>query len=291
MVLMKIICEVLLCYGLLVEDQASAAHEWMGWVLTKCDADQRLRKYKKVFVISILEINLKYNNCNMEEILISEGKCIYCNETFSQKEITKHLASHLAQMEKDAKLKLSKIYCHVEVEAGEMFLHLLVKGTAKMKVIDNFLRSIWLECCGHLSAFRHKDFKPSMSSLVEDIFAPKIKLQHDYDFGTTTTIALVARKHYKLLLKEDIILLSRNEPLKLLCAICKKNPASTLCSICRWDSYAFFCNECEKIHEDSCNDFEDYAKMDVVNSPRMGECGYDGGRIDKSRDGYFKIPE
>lgn len=225
----------------------------------------------------------------MEEILKSEGKCIYCNETFSQKEITKHLASHLAQMEKDAKLKLSKPYCHIEVEAGEMFLHLLVKGTSKIKVIDKFLRDIWLECCGHLSDFRQKKFEPSMNSLVKDIFTPKIKLQHDYDYGMTTTTTLVARKHYELLLKEDIILLSRNEPLKLLCAICKTNPATTLCSICRWESYAFFCNDCSHKHEATCSDFEDYARMDVVNSPRMGECGYNGGRIDKSRDGYYKI--
>jgi hypothetical protein len=44
MVSMKIICEVLLWYGRLVEDQASAAQEWMGWVLTKCEGDQQRQK-------------------------------------------------------------------------------------------------------------------------------------------------------------------------------------------------------------------------------------------------------
>jgi hypothetical protein len=28
--------------------------------------------------------------------------------------------------------------------------------------------------------------------------------------------------------------------------------------------------------------------MPIVNSPRMGECGYEGGRIDKKRDGVFE---
>jgi hypothetical protein len=41
MVSMKIICGVLLWYGRLFEDQASAAHEWMVWVLMKCECDQR----------------------------------------------------------------------------------------------------------------------------------------------------------------------------------------------------------------------------------------------------------
>jgi hypothetical protein len=47
MVSMKIICEVLLRYGRLVEDQASAAHEWMGWVLTKCEANQRRQEPRR----------------------------------------------------------------------------------------------------------------------------------------------------------------------------------------------------------------------------------------------------
>jgi hypothetical protein len=48
MVSMKIICGVLLWYGRLVEDQASAAHEWMGWELTKCEGDQRRQREKEI---------------------------------------------------------------------------------------------------------------------------------------------------------------------------------------------------------------------------------------------------
>ena len=31
-----------------------------------------------------------------------------------------------------------------------------------------------------------------------------------------------------------------------------------------------------------------YSCMPVVNSPRMGECGYTGGSIDLERDGVYK---
>lgn len=224
----------------------------------------------------------------MEKELISEGRCLYCGELFSQSEIGRHLGKHLALMEKDVTGKNPVNYCHVEVEAGEMFLHLLVKGDATMKTIDGFLRDIWLECCGHLSGFGHKNFKIKMKDRVEDVFQPKVKIYHDYDYGTTTRVFLSGKKQYQLDLKDKIILLSRNEPLKLLCASCKIEPAINICIVCCYQELAFFCKKCSKKHAKTCEDFADYAEMPVVNSPRMGECGYTGGVIDVERDGVYK---
>lgn len=223
-----------------------------------------------------------------ETILTSEGKCLYCKQVFSQKEIGKHLAKHLADKEKPDTGTSTQTYCHVEVESDLMFLHLLVKGTATMKTIDKFLRDIWLECCGHMSAFGHKNFKVAMSHKVQDVFEPKVKIFHDYDFGTTTRVFLKGLKHYQMNMKESIVLLSRNEPLKRMCVMCKKEPAINICSCCNWDLDAYFCEKCSKKHEKVCDDFADYACMPVVNSPRMGECGYEGGHIDLERDGVYK---
>lgn len=224
----------------------------------------------------------------MEHELVSEGKCIYCEDVFSQKEIVKHLATHLAQIEKESTGKNPSNYVHVEVEADEMFLHILVKGNAQMKIIDKFLREIWLECCGHMSEFRHKNFKIKMKDLVEDVFQPRIKIFHDYDFGTTTRVLLKARKQYQLDLKEKIILLSRNEPLKIMCTSCKKKPAINICAVCYYHEMAFYCEKCSVKHAETCEDFAEYAEMPVVNSPRMGQCAYTGGSIDLERDGVYK---
>lgn len=154
----------------------------------------------------------------MQQELTSEGKCLFCNRVFTQGGIGKHLSGHLSKMVKEDSGKKQVNYCHVEVKAGEMFLHLLVKGNLTMVRIDRFLRQIWLDCCGHLSDFGHKKYEVSMTDRVEDVFKPRVKLFHDYDYGTTTRVFLSARRHYSLNLSEDIILLSRNEPLKLLCA-------------------------------------------------------------------------
>ncbi len=224
----------------------------------------------------------------MDHELKSFGICIFCKQKFSQNEIEKHIAGHLAQMEKENSANTANIYQHILVESEEMFLHILVKSETKMKIIDNFLRDIWLDCCGHLSNFGHKNFKIGMTNSIADILSPKVKIYHDYDYGSTTRVELRAAKTYALHLKENLLLLSRNEPLKIICSMCKRKPASYLCTTCDWETNAFFCEQCGAKHEETCEAFADYARMPVVNSPRMGICGYEGGLIDKERDGIYK---
>ncbi|HAG15277.1 MAG TPA: hypothetical protein DCG69_01960 [Bacteroidales bacterium] len=224
----------------------------------------------------------------LEEELKSEGKCMFCEQLFSPKEIKKHLVKHLADMEKTDAAGKTQTYCHIEVVAAEMFLHLLVKGNKKMEIIDDFLRGIWLDCCDHMSGFRHKNIEIEMDEKVKDIFVPKVKIFHDYDYGSTTRVFLTGLKYYDLNLKDDIILLSRNEPLKIMCSICKIKPAVNICSVCLWDRDSVFCESCSKKHEKICNDFDEYSSMPIVNSPRMGICGYTGGYIDTERDGVYK---
>ena len=223
----------------------------------------------------------------MRPELESEGKCIYCAEMIASDEIKKHLEKHLKALEKETKSIETATFCHVEVRAEEMFLHLLVKGNTKMKEIDNFLRAIWLDCCGHMSDFHHKNFKIKKTDLVQDIFTSKVKIKYDYDYGSTTRLDLIARNHYQLNEKKKLILLSRNEPLKILCSICKKKSATCFCVTCLWETEEYFCDKCSEKHSEKCEDFEDYANMPVVNSPRMGECGYTGGEIDTERDGVY----
>ncbi len=225
----------------------------------------------------------------MEQEIKSEGKCLFCEQIFSQNGIGKHLAKHLAEMEKTDVEKNGNNYCHVCVDANEMFLHLLVKGSITMKSIDTFLRDIWLECCGHLSNFGHNNFEVGMSNHAEDIFQSKVKIYHEYDYGDTTRIDLRAMSRYCLNLNDNIVLLSRNEPLNILCGACKKQPAVNICTVCNYDEYSFFCERCSDKHAEECDDFSDYANMPVVNSPRMGICGYTGGVIDKERDGTYQI--
>lgn len=221
--------------------------------------------------------------------LQSEGHCVFCNEYFSQKEIGRHLATHLRLKEKQDKEKQTNLFNHIVVESDVFFLQLLVRSSCEMEEIDDFLRAIWLECCGHESGFHIKRGPEiEMDEIVGTVLIPKAKIYHDYDYGTTTRSFIKSIKVYDLDFDDDVVLLSRNEPLKIMCSLCDKKAATVLCSVCLWNADSFFCTTCAKKHAKICDDFDDYASMDVVNSPRMGECGYEGGTFDKVRDGGYK---
>lgn len=217
---------------------------------------------------------------------ISAGKCVFCGETCRQQDMTKHLAVHLKDKEKNNTGKTGQSL-HIKVEAGPYFLHLLVGSDATFKNLDKFLRDIWLECCGHLSAFRYKNSNLAMARKIADMVSPKMKLEYDYDFGDTTSLSLSVAGAYAFPAAKKIELLSRNEPLRIMCTICNTKPATVICPFCLYDEDAFYCDQCAEQHEETCADFEEETALPVVNSPRMGVCGYTGGYIDKGRDGVF----
>jgi hypothetical protein len=236
----------------------------------------------------------------MESELKSEGKCVYCNQMFAKAGITKHLDKHLQDLEREQ--KTTETAFHVKIQVDEMFLHLLVSSGAQLVDLDEFLRAIWLECCGHMSSFKQKgkryeidyddedaDFGEPMSELIANIFKEDMVLQYDYDFGSTTALEIKVLKSYYVSVKEPITLLSRNKPLPIMCGMCKTQAAVKICSVHMYEEYAFYCKDCQKKHAKVCPDFKDYAAMPVVNSPRMGVCAYEGGSIDKKRDGVFKV--
>ncbi len=232
------------------------------------------------------------------EKLKSEGKCVFCDKMYSSTGIGRHLTSHLKAKEKEATSD-SKAF-HVKISAAEKFLHILIDGEMTLADLDEYLRSIWLECCGHLSSFMVRgreydfgwdptdEFGEPKGSEVETIFRKGMKLKYDYDFGSTTRLEIQVVNEYNIAFLGGILLLSRNEPLPILCHICEKKPAIKICSIHIYDGESMFCKDCTKIHAKKCPDFDDYASMTVFNSPRMGVCAYEGGLLDTERDGIWK---
>ncbi len=227
----------------------------------------------------------------------SEGKCLYCNETYSKAGMSRHLVSHLQQLQQES--PSSKKAFLLKVSAEEMFLYLLVDGAATLQDIDLFLRSIWLECCGHMSSFSLKrknyhfdweveEFGEKKNTKTSAIFAKGVEFWYEYDFGSTTRLDIKVINEFNLKVGKKIVLLSRNEPLAIMCHKCKKKPASSLCTACFHKRNFIFCESCKQKHEKSCDDFADYSEMPIVNSPRMGVCGYTGGMIDQDRDGIWK---
>lgn len=231
---------------------------------------------------------------SQKEKIESVGKCFSCEELVTVSRIGTHLAKHLVEVQKKT-TEPTKQFNHIVVTGEfqkEMFLQLLVDSKETLDLLDSFLRDIWLECCGHMSAFRNKYDEIEIDEKVGEVFLANDKISYLYDFGSSTYLKIKALKTYNLpYLDDDVILLSRNEPLKLICETCNDATAVVMCAICYGENGLLsFCKKCAKKHGKDCDDFADYAEVAIVNSPRCGECGYEGGQIDLERDGVYKTP-
>jgi len=74
-------------------------------------------------------------------------------------------------------------------------------------------------------------------------------------------------------LKDKVKILARNEPPEMICGCGEE--AKWVCPICVLENTGedcYFCDECTKGHE--CGE---EMLLPVVNSPRCGVCGYEGG--------------
>ncbi len=214
-----------------------------------------------------------------------EGVCRFCLKTCSGPTIARHLESCRAKKEKDVReaagaKKPARIF-HIKVRGGaEFWLHLEMKASSKLSDLDNFLRDIWLECCGHLSQFMidGEVYMPSyagdlaemeaMSTGVQlgKVLDVKDKFQYEYDFGSTTYLDGQIISERQGALKEKVRILARNRIPEVECTDCGKQ-AAQFCAECE----GFYCDECLADHE--CGD---EMALPVVNSPRMGMCGYSG---------------
>lgn len=153
------------------------------------------------------------------------------------------------------------------------WIHVEAKSDATLQQVDSLLRHVWLECCGHMSAFHVGKANRSMRSKVGRVFLPEgLKFRHEYDFGTTTDLngqVLGAREGF--LGRGAVRLLARNDPLTWPCADCGA-PATVVCPFCVYEEDCLFCEAHAPTHPHA----EEEVFLPVVNSPRMGMCGYTG---------------
>ena len=138
----------------------------------------------------------------------SQGECCYCKATMAKSGVSKHLPVCPQRRDNIAKAKQQAIpsesLYHLRIHDAynsDFWLDLEVRGSARLKDLDDYLRAIWLECCGHLSQFSPVKWggEISMKRRIDDIFVPGVTLTHIYDFGTSseTLIKLVAIRQGK----------------------------------------------------------------------------------------------
>jgi hypothetical protein len=153
-----------------------------------------------------------------------------------------------------------------------------IPGKTQLVELDDYLRAIWLECCGHLSQFSIGGWSGDeipMTARVADVFGPDLEVTHIYDFGTSsiTSIKAISTREGKFLPSKPIALMARNLQPESSCIECDE-PANWFCLECMIEDqvYGTLCDRHVKTHPHE--DYED--PIPLVNSPRLGMCGYTG---------------
>jgi len=156
-------------------------------------------------------------------------------------------------------------------DGSEYCIYLSIAGTLGLVHIDQFIKDIWVECCGHLSGFtiRGKFYQDhSMNTKLNDILDSDEKFEYEYDFGSTTHLILEVVDIIQVPSSfSEIEIIARNHEIKHECEICGAEAKYFNYEKDEWE-----CENCIDEDDDMISQF------DYCNSPRDGVCGYEGHR-------------
>jgi hypothetical protein len=222
------------------------------------------------------------------------GVCMYCNAELERRAMTKHLSACLVrraaiEQAEQQNIPTEQLY-HLFVEDAYeplFWLHLEIRGSSTLKELDYYLRRIWLECCDHLSDFYIGSWqgrKLAKSRTISQSLRKGDQILHIYDYGSSseTLVKAVSVREGKPTTPHPIVLMARNKMPDYRCVECEQ-PAVWWC----WECYAetgemlCFCEACGRTHEHEYygsgdEEFAPEWAMPLVNSPRVGLCGYTG---------------
>jgi len=219
---------------------------------------------------------------------ITRGTCSFCGESYAKSTMARHLKACKARAEESdkpaAKGSAGRTILHLQVEGRYRpmyWMHIEIPENATLQDLDEFLRITWLECCGHLSSFKiggskfysHKmeSGDQSMEAALGKVIAPGMAFEHIYDFGTSTELSRkVLSARAGLARGKGVRILARNDPPDIRCQSCG-GPATFVCNQCDFEGGGWICDECADKHK--CGE---EMLLPVVNSPRVGLCGYTG---------------
>lgn len=213
------------------------------------------------------------------------GTCHICKETVTKRTAASHLQKTHAGKSGEERyiIKVDTPY------SSPYWMFLLAKPGATLADLDEALRDIWVECCGHLSAFSimGTEYQASYDGDVSDpigdaksmkvqlkkILTPAMSFTYEYDFGTTTELRLhVVDTITWQKEKEEILMIAMNNKPEHVCSECGK-PA--IFHYVESDDETYLCIDCGSEEElDECY------LLPICNSPRTGQCAYEGGRFD-----------
>ncbi len=220
-----------------------------------------------------------------------KAMCRACGYVGTKASMTRHLAS--CEKRQAAPGQPRDVFRLRVSGGGPFWLDIEAAADATLDDIDSFLRGIWLECCGHLSEFtigpepdwagdaweinpKPKKGKKAAPPRLADLLSVGQKFGYTYDMGSSTDLELTVQARGNAAGTEAVALLARNLPPVWKCSECGQ-PATQLNSWEYDEDTGMPLMYCDEHAEEADED----ALLPVVNSPRMGVCGYEGGNLDE----------
>lgn len=195
-----------------------------------------------------------------------KGKCKYCGKEYTMSYMNRHLSTCKERQDQLAAEKGSKM-C----------------GYFELAIYPKYNRDYWL-FIEVKDSFWGEPAK-SMNYKLKTVLEKGMTIDYEYDFGSTTELMITVVNYRTGYWKKDnLTILSRNNPPLLICDECGSKPAVVICTECAWEGRGFLCENCAETHE--CGE---EMMLNVCNSPRMGVCGYMGS--DRYPDQFIPDPE
>jgi hypothetical protein len=123
--------------------------------------------------------------------------------------------------------------------------------------------------------------EPSEDMHIElrEVINEGVKFCHEYDYGTTTELDLRVISAWTDEIDNGqggVEIIARNELPREDCVDCGK-PAELICTMCMYPYPAFLCKTCSRKHDCQQDGISmEEMMLPLVNSPRVGMCGYEG---------------
>jgi len=203
-----------------------------------------------------------------------EGQCKFCKQDFSKRQITIHL-NHCEKRKKEKNIKNLRLSV-VDPCMKNFWLIVEANNQAQLKDLDNLIRDVWVECCGHLSLFGNYGNEVGKGRIIMDTLNPGDNINYIYDFGSSTELTIEALEYsnYQLNDKKKIELVARNYLPPSNCAKCGQQ-ATQVCTACIEEGLALVCDKCAEKYHNEENEEEEHYILPLANSPRSGVCGYE----------------
>ena len=209
---------------------------------------------------------------------VSPGTCLLCRAPVTKQKALKHGMECLQASGWPTGKKPSLLIMIRGRDNKNYWLVVLARHDARLRDLDQLIRDVWVECCGHLSSFEiegviyESDAECStdaMNAPLSHLVSPGSTFSYDYDFGSTTSLNLkVIGETPVAPLNALLGLIARNDRPVIPCDLCGGEAGFALDDP-DGEIPRYYCREC--LASAGCD--PEYVGI-IANSPRSGVCGY-----------------